>query len=78
MNYIFILFFIFCTFQNSNAQKKPNIVLIVADDLGYSDISCFGGEIQTPQIDKLAENGVRFNKFYVSPMCVTSRVAILS
>jgi arylsulfatase len=57
---------------------KPNIVLIVADDLGYSDISCFGGEIQTPQIDKLAKNGVRFNKFYVSPMCVTSRVAILS
>jgi arylsulfatase A-like enzyme len=64
--------------QNTNAQKKPNIILIVADDLGYSDIGCFGGEIQTPQIDKLAENGARFNKFYVSPMCVTSRVAILS
>lgn len=59
-------------------EKKPNIILIVADDLGYSDLSCFGGEIQTPHIDKLAENGARFSKFYVSPMCVTSRVAILS
>lgn len=59
-------------------EKKPNIILIVADDLGYSDISSFGSEIQTPNIDQLAANGARFNKFYVSPMCVTSRVAIIS
>lgn len=59
-------------------EKKPNIILIVADDLGYSDISSFGSEIKTPNIDQLAENGARFNKFYVSPMCVTSRVAIIS
>lgn len=79
IHYLYILLFILCYTQNSNSQnKKPNIVLIVADDLGYSDISCFGGEIPTPKIDKLAENGVRFNKFYVSPMCVTSRVALLS
>ena len=66
-------------FSNLNAQnKKPNILLIVADDLGYSDVSSFGGEIKTPNIDKLADNGARFTKFYVSPMCVTSRVAILA
>ncbi len=58
--------------------EKPNIILIMADDLGYSDISCFGGEIQTPNIDKLANNGVRFSHCYVSPMCVTSRVALMS
>ncbi|WP_139959667.1 sulfatase-like hydrolase/transferase [Flavicella sediminum] len=78
-SFLFILFCLLYTSQKTIGQTtKPNIVLIVADDLGYSDISCFGGEIQTPQIDKLAKNGVRFNKFYVSPMCVTSRVAILS
>ena len=66
-------------FQMLNAQqKKPNIILIVADDLGYSDVSSFGSEIPTPNIDSLAGNGARFNKFYVSPMCVTSRVAVIS
>ena len=69
-----ILFAQFAFSQN----KKPNIILIVADDLGYSDVSSFGGEIPTPNLDNLAENGARFNKFYVSPMCVTSRVAIIA
>lgn len=71
---------LFLGFTNTilTQNKKPNILLIVADDLGYSDISSYGGEIQTPNIDKLAEGGARFTKFYVSPMCVTSRVAILS
>jgi len=74
-----ILFALLLFFQILKAQdKKPNIILIVADDLGYSDLSSFGGEIPTPNIDSLAENGARFNKFYVSPMCVTSRVAIIS
>jgi arylsulfatase len=50
----------------------------MADDLGYSDIGCYGGEIQTPNIDKLAENGVRFSRYYATPMCVTSRIALLS
>ncbi|WP_299665987.1 sulfatase-like hydrolase/transferase [uncultured Polaribacter sp.] len=72
------LTFILCTQLLSSQNKKPNIILIVADDLGYSDVSSFGGEIPTPNIDNLAENGARFIKFYVSPMCVTSRVAILS
>lgn len=80
MNFsIKLLLVLVCFIQTINAQqKKPNIILIVADDLGYSDVSSFGGEIPTPNLDSLAKNGTRFNKFYTSPMCVTSRVAILS
>lgn len=48
-----------------NASKKhPNIILIMADDLGYSDIGCYGGEIDTPNLDSLAENGIRYTQFY--------------
>ncbi len=60
------------------AQVKPNILFILADDLGYSDLSSYGGEIPTPNIDALAESGIRFSRFYVSPMCVTTRAAFLS
>ncbi|MFY0651796.1 MAG: sulfatase-like hydrolase/transferase [Cyclobacteriaceae bacterium] len=59
-------------------KERPNIIFIMADDLGYSDLSCYGSEIQTPNIDRLADNGVRFTHYYTSPMCVTSRVALLS
>ena len=66
-------------FLSAGAQEKaPNIIMILSDDLGYSDLSCYGSEIRTPSIDKLAEEGLRFSRYYVSPMCVTSRVALLS
>jgi arylsulfatase len=58
--------------------KKPNILLIVADDLGYSDLGCYGGEISTPVLDKLAQKGVRFTNFYVSPTCSVTRSMLLS
>jgi arylsulfatase len=57
---------------------KPNIVFILADDLGYSDLGCYGGEIQTPQLDSLARNGLRFTQFYNSARCWPSRAALLS
>lgn len=59
-------------------NKRPNIVLIMADDLGFSDIGCYGGEIQTPNIDRLAENGLRFTQFYNTARCWPSRGAILT
>ena len=49
--------------------KRPNFLLIVADDLGYSDLGSYGGEINTPVLDKLAQEGVRYTNFYVSPTC---------
>jgi arylsulfatase len=59
-------------------NQKPNILLIIADDMGYSDISCFGGEIQTPHLDSLAKRGVRATNFYVGPTCSPTRSMLLS
>src|SRR3954470_6601901 len=59
-------------------QKRPNILLIVADDLGYSDLGCYGGEIATPTLDALAANGVRFTQFYTNARCCPSRASILT
>ena len=57
---------------------RPNILLIVADDLGYADLGCFGGEIKTPNIDALAARGIRFNRFHTAPMCAPTRAMLLT
>jgi len=59
-------------------DKKPNILLIVADDLGYSDIGAFGGEIATPTLDKLAKEGLQLTNFHVLPTCSPTRSVLLS
>jgi arylsulfatase A-like enzyme len=58
--------------------KKPNVIVILADDMGYSDIGCYGGEIPTPNIDYLAENGVRFTQFYNTARCCPTRASLLT
>ncbi|MDH7600750.1 MAG: arylsulfatase [Armatimonadota bacterium] len=58
--------------------ERPNIVLIVADDMGYSDIGCYGGEIDTPNIDRLATGGIRFSRFYNNAVCMPTRASILT
>ncbi len=60
------------------AGKPPNIVLIMSDDMGFSDIGCYGGEIQTPNLDKLAANGLRFTQFYNTARCCPTRASLLS
>ena len=60
------------------AGEKPNVVVIMVDDLGYSDIGCYGGEIDTPNIDALAANGLRFSQFYNTAKCHSSRVSLLT
>lgn len=60
------------------SRKRPNIVLILADDMGYSDVGCYGSEIPTPNLDRLAEQGVRFAQFYNSPRCCPSRASLLT
>lgn len=57
---------------------KPNILIILADDMGYSDIGCYGGEITTPNIDKLAKDGMRFRNFYNDAKCGPSRAALMT
>lgn len=59
-------------------QNKPNILIILADDLGYSDIGCYGGEIKTPHLDALALNGIRFSQCYNSSRCCPTRASILT
>jgi hypothetical protein len=58
---------------SSILAERPYILLIVADDLGYSDLGCNGGEIDTPYINRLALEGVRFSEFHFNPMCVVTR-----
>ncbi len=59
-------------------KRKPNIVLILNDDMGYSDIGCYGGEIDTPNLDRLAVNGLRFSQFYNTARCSPSRASLLT
>jgi arylsulfatase A-like enzyme len=59
-------------------MPSPNVLVILADDLGYSDIASFGGEIDTPNLDRLAARGVRMEQFYVTPRCSPSRAALLT
>lgn len=57
---------------------RPNIVVIMADDMGFSDIGCYGGEIQTPHLDRLAAEGLRFSQFYNCALCGPSRAALMT
>lgn len=82
---LIVVAFIFLSDPQSTAatgsyaeNSQPNILLIVADDLGYSDLGSFGGEIHTPNLDDLASLGVRFSNFHVLPTCSPSRTALLS
>jgi arylsulfatase A-like enzyme len=62
----------------ASAQSRPNIILIMADDMGYSDLGCYGGEIETPRLDALAANGLRFTHFYNTARCCPTRACLLT
>ncbi len=62
----------------AKAQDKPNFLLIIVDDMGYSDLGCYGGEIETPNLDHLASNGLRFTQFYNTGRCWPTRASILT
>ncbi len=66
------------TGPTSAAPGKPNIVVILADDMGFSDIGCYGGEIRTPNLDRLAKQGVRFTHFYNTARCCPTRASLLT
>ncbi|MBB6730860.1 arylsulfatase [Cohnella zeiphila] len=61
-----------------NVTKRPNIIVILNDDMGYSDIGCYGGEVDTPNLDRLAANGVRLTQFYNTARCSPSRASLLT
>jgi arylsulfatase len=62
----------------AQTPPRPNVVLILVDDMGWSDIGAFGGEIATPHLDALAANGIRFTQFYVTPRCSPTRASLLT
>ncbi|MEM9481393.1 MAG: sulfatase-like hydrolase/transferase, partial [Verrucomicrobiota bacterium] len=63
---------------SENSSKRPNVLVILVDDLGYSDLGCFGGEIETPNLDRLATGGSRFTAFYNSARCCPSRASLMT
>src|SRR4051812_10886450 len=60
------------------AAERPNIVVILVDDMGFSDIGCYGSEIPTPNLDALAKDGLRFTQFYNTARCCPSRATLLT
>jgi arylsulfatase A-like enzyme len=83
-NFITALAVILLSFVTAQAQTtntaKPNIIIILTDDMGYSDVGCFGGNfVPTPNIDRLAKSGMKFNRYYsAAPICSPSRTAMLT
>ncbi len=65
-------------FSSSSAAEKPNIIFILVDDMGFSDLGCYGGEIDTPHIDSLAQTGMRFTQIYNTAKCFPSRACLLT
>jgi arylsulfatase A-like enzyme len=74
---LFVICFL-CCIARAHAAERPNIVLFLADDLGWADVGWHGGEIMTPQLDKLAMEGARLEQFYVLPVCSPTRAALLT
>ncbi len=73
-----LLVFIACSPLANGKTEQPNVVLIMADDMGYTDIGCYGSEIRTPVLDRLANDGVRFTQFYNTSRCCPTRAALLT
>jgi len=67
-----------CYAQNANSDKKPNIVIVLADDLGWGDVGYHGSSIQTPNIDKLSQTGIQLDRFYVAPISSPTRTGLMT
>jgi len=77
--YLFSLLFFFSGISSHlSAGERPNIILIMADDMGWSDIGCYGGEIETPNIDRIAGEGMKFMRFYNNGKCTTTRASLMT
>ncbi len=75
---ILSLLFLFAWVASSPAAERPNILILIADDLGWADVGYHGSEIETPNIDRLAKTGVTLEKHYVTPMCSSTRACLQS
>lgn len=75
---VFLIKLLLFSLAGAETKIKPNVIIILADDLGYSDLGCYGGEIATPNLDKLAAGGLRFTSFYNSAKCEPTRASLMS
>ena len=77
---LFTLYFIGVanSLESAPDRTRPNIILIMVDDMGYSDIGCYGGEVKTPNLDKIAKDGLRFTQFYNTAKCHTTRAELMT
>ena len=78
MRILAALFFLLFLSLSLNGQGRPNIIVVLVDDMGYSDLGSFGGEVRTPHLDRLAKNGLRFTQNYNSARCCPSRASLLT
>ncbi|HMR19433.1 MAG TPA: sulfatase-like hydrolase/transferase, partial [Sphingobacterium sp.] len=80
--FLFFLLLSVSVFKETTAQQRaantPNIILILADDMGFSDLGCYGGEVETPVLDKLAEEGLRYKQFYNTARCCPTRASLMT
>lgn len=77
-NWVLICFMIFGLWGSIRAQARPNVILILVDDMGWSSIGCYGGIVETPNIDRLAADGVRFDQFYNAARCCPTRATLMT
>lgn len=75
---LLIFFLLFQALFGEELDQRPNFLIILVDDLGFSDIGCYGSEIDTPNLDRLADNGLRFSQFYNTAKCHASRICLLT
>jgi arylsulfatase A-like enzyme len=60
------------------AERRPNVIVVLVDDMGWANLGCYGGPVETPVLDRLAADGVRFTQFYSYARCCPSRAALLT
>jgi arylsulfatase len=73
-----VFLFSLASCKQEETTQPPNIVLILCDDMGYSDLGCYGSEIETPNLDRLASEGLKMTQFYNTAKCTETRSAILT
>lgn len=75
---VFLCYFVLPSVVSCKPAQRPNIIIVMADDMGFSDIGCYGGEIETPNLNRLAANGMRFSQFYNTGRCCPTRASLLT
>lgn len=76
--FLILGFILFPSYKKIPVDSRPNIIYIMVDDMGYSDLGCYGGEVSTPNIDQLAANGIKLKKFYNNSRCCPTRASLLT